>query len=144
MLLYIVCYVFTLIDKCMYILPNLSFLLKVLSNRRLASSTLWCWNLKHKLAFRLHNVCWNYNISGVLHPPAWRLWWCRQSGAWGHASLPQSAAVLPGQADSGAHRHQVGLLRQAGSCGEFLLLSWFWVGLSWFLSAIWYQSFSIQ
>lgn len=70
---------------------------------------------------------------------AWRRWWCRQSGAWGHASLPQPAAVLPGQADSGAHGHQIRLLRQARSCGECLPLSWFFVGLSWFHFAFWYH-----
>lgn len=58
------------------------------------------------------------DISGVLPIEAWRWWRCRQSRAWGYASFPQPAAILPVQTGPGAHRHQVRLLRQAGSCGE--------------------------
>lgn len=43
---------------------------------------------------------------------------CGQSRVRSPAALPQPAALLPGPPGSGARRHQVGLLRQAGRRGE--------------------------
>lgn len=78
----------------------------------------------------LQNILWSFFFFKRLSQ-AWRWQQCRQDGAWVHASLPQPAAVLPGQTDSGAERHQVRLLRQARRRGEYLLLSWISVGLVW-------------
>lgn len=53
---------------------------------------------------------------------AWRQRLCGESRRWSFAALPQPAAIFPGPSSSGSCCHQVGLLRQTGSCGEFLYL----------------------